>query len=58
MTYIEVRREIKALVMRKGVDNILNADLTEIHRRTGATYEQMRNAMSYFRYSPQAAKYR
>lgn len=58
MTYIEVRREIKALVMRKGVDNILNADLNEIHERTGATYGQMQNAMSYFRYSPQTAKYR
>lgn len=58
MTYIEVRKEIKKLVIRKGVDNIINADLIEIHNRTGASYTDMQNAMSYFRYSPQTAKYR
>lgn len=58
MTTKEVRNEIRMLVIAKGLDNILNADLNEIHDRTGATYTQMQNAMSYFRYSPQAAKYR
>lgn len=58
MTAIEVRREIKKLVLKKGINNILNKDLNEIHDRTGATYTQMQNAMSYFRYSKQAAKYR
>ena len=58
MTTMEVRKEIKALVIKKGIDNILNADLNEIHNRTGATYLQMQNAMSYFRYSRQTAKYR
>lgn len=58
MTTMEVRKEIKALVIKKGIDNILNADLNEIHYRTGATYLQMQNAMSYFRYSKQTAKYR
>lgn len=58
MTYKEVKKEIKALVISKGLDNIINADLNEIHDRTGASYCQMQNAMSYFRYSPQTAKYR
>ncbi len=58
MTTMEVRKEIKELVVRKGIDNILNADLNEIHYRTGATYCQMQNAMRYFRYSKQTAKYR
>ena len=58
MTAYEVRKEIKALILRKGINNIINADLNEIHNRTGAGYCQMQNAMSYFRYSPQTAKYR
>ncbi len=58
MTSMEVRKEIKELVIRKGINNIINADLNEIHNRTGATYCQMQNAMSYFRYSKQTAKYR
>ena len=58
MTAYEVRREIKKLVIEKGINNIINADLNEIHHRTGATYWQMQNALSYFRFSPQTAKYR
>lgn len=58
MTNMEVRKEIKALVIRKGLNNIINADLNEIHDRTGATYCQMQNAISYFQFSPQTAKYR
>lgn len=58
MTAYEVRREIKRLVIEKGINNIINADLNEIHHRTGATYCQMQNALSYFRFSPQTAKYR
>ena len=33
----EIREEIKKLVISKGLDNILNADLNEIHNRTGAS---------------------
>lgn len=53
-----VREEIKRVIIKKGLDNILNADLNEIHNRTGASYCEMQNAVSYFRYSKQAAKYR
>lgn len=58
MTYKEVKKEIKVLVVNKGLDNIINADLNEIHDRTGASYCDMQNALSYFRYSKQTAKYR
>ena len=58
MTAYEVRKEVKELIIKKGINNIINADFNEIHNRTGATYGQLQNAMSYFRYSPQTAKYR
>jgi len=57
MTNMEVRKEIKALVIKKGLENIINADLNKLLDR-GATGTQLQNAMSYFRYSPQTAKYR
>lgn len=58
MSTKEIRKEIKNLIIRKGLSGIINADLNEIHDRTGATYTQMQNALSYFKYSPQTAKYR
>lgn len=57
MTTMEVRKEVKALVISKGLNNIVNADLNKLLDR-GATGTQLQNAMSYFRYSPQTAKYR
>ena len=53
-----VREEIKRVIISKGINNIINADLNEIHDRTGASYCEMQNAISYFRYSKQTAKYR
>lgn len=58
MTTKEIRNEIRNLIISKGIKNIINADLNEIKNRTGANYTQLQNAMNYFRYSPQAAKYR
>lgn len=58
MTYRQTKNEIKKLVIEKGLNNIYNRDLNEIHYRTGALYSDMDNALNYFRYSPQAAKYR
>lgn len=58
MTAIQVRAEIKKLVIAKGLDNILCADLNKLHDQYGATYGQMQNAISYFKYSPMAKKYR
>lgn len=58
MTYKEVKKEIKTLIIRKGINNIINADLNEIHDRTGAKYFDMQRAINYFMYSPQTIKYR
>lgn len=58
MTNMEVRKEVKELVIRKGIKNILNADMNEIHERTGASYLQLQNAMNYFQFSQQTKKYR
>ena len=57
MSNKEVRAEIKKLVISKGLDNITGYDLNELHAK-GAGYCQMQNALSYFRFSPQTAKYR
>lgn len=57
MSNMEVRAEIKKLVISKGLDNITGYDLNELNAK-GAGYCQMQNALSYFKYSPQTAKYR
>ena len=56
MTLKEVKAELKAVILRKGIDNILNADLNEINERTGATYGQLQNALNYFRCSNRGRK--
>ena len=56
--YAIAKAEIKKLVLAKGLDNIINADFTEIKERTGVTYLDLQNAVSYFRFSPRTAKYR
>jgi len=58
MTLIEVRNEVKKVIERKGLNNLINADINEIAERTGASYTQLQNAVNYFRYSKQTAKYR
>lgn len=52
------RAEIKSLILRKGLTNIINADLNEIRERTGISVTDIQNAISYFSYSPQTAQYR
>ena len=52
------RAEIKTLILRKGLTNIINADLNEIRDRTGLSVTDIQNAISYFKYSPQTAQYR
>lgn len=58
MKATEARAEVRKLVIEKGLQNIINADLNEISARTGATAGQLQKAINYFMYSPQAAKYR
>ena len=52
------REEVKALIITKGINNILCRDITEIRDRTGLTIEELHNALNYFTYSPKTAKYR
>ena len=54
----QVRDAVKNLIIEKGANNILNLHITEVVERIGCTYCDVQNAMSYFRYSPQQAKFR
>lgn len=52
------RQAIKSLIIEKGIDGITSGDLVTISRETGANTTETQNAINYFRFSPQAAKYR
>lgn len=52
------RKEVKALIIRKGMSNILCGDLAEIHDRTGLGACDIQNALSYFQYSPTQFEFR
>nr|DAF20141.1 MAG TPA: hypothetical protein [Caudoviricetes sp.] len=54
----QVRDAVKNLIIEKGANNILNLHITEVVEKIGCTYCDVQNAMSYFRYSPQQAKFR
>ena len=55
--YKETKQEVKKLVLEHGIDNILNMHITPLYD-SGHSVMNVQNAMNYFRYSPQAAKYR
>lgn len=56
-TYKETKAAIKKLVIEFGLDNITGYQLNDLNAE-GHTYHNMQNAISYFKYSPQTAKYR
>ena len=56
-TYKDTKAEIKKLVLQFGVDGILNQHLNAL-REQGHNSTNIQNAICYFKYSPQAAKYR
>ena len=56
-SYMETRKAVKELVLRVGIDNILNLHINELQEK-GHNTTDLQNSMSYFRYSPQTAKYR
>ena len=56
-TYKETKAEIKKLVLQFGVHGILNQHLNTLVDQ-GHTGTNLQNAMHYFQYSPQTAKYR
>lgn len=57
MTYMETRKLVKQIVLEKGIENIINADILPLYDM-GCTGTDIQNAMSYFKYSPKAKKYR
>lgn len=56
-TYKETKAEIKKLVVQLGIDGIYNHHLNTL-REQGHTGTNLQNAINYFQFSPQAAKYR
>ncbi len=56
-TYKETKAEIKNLVIEHGANGICNYHLNELVDQ-GHNVTNLQNAIDYFRYSPQAAKYR
>ena len=54
----QVRDAVKNLIIEKGANNILNRLFTEVVESIGCTCCDVQNAMSYFRCSPQQAKFR
>ena len=59
MTTKEIRNEVKALVLTKGVANITNRDVWELKSKLGLnSCERISAALRYFTYSNQTAKYR
>lgn len=44
------RNEIKKLINAIGIDNILNKHITEIVNKTGCSYFECQNAMSYWQF--------
>jgi len=56
-TYMETRKAIKELVLTVGLNGIYNYHLNEL-REQGHTGTHLQNAINYFQYSPNTAKYR
>lgn len=56
-TYKETKAEVKKLVEAIGINNLLNMHITPLYE-AGHSGTNIQNALSYFRYPPQAAKYR
>ena len=56
-TYKETKQAVKALVLEHGLHGILGQHLVELYD-AGHNGTNIQNALSFFQYSPQAAKYR
>lgn len=56
-TYKETKAEIKKLVEAIGLNNITGMHIVPLYD-AGHAGTNIQNALSYFRYSPKAAKYR
>ena len=56
-TYKETKSEIKKLVIANGLDNITGYDIVNL-LNDGHTGTNIQNAINFFQFSPNAAKYR
>lgn len=56
-TYKETKTEIKKLVVQLGLSGITGHHLNALHEQ-GHTGTNLQNAVSYFQFSQQTAKYR
>lgn len=56
--YARAKEAAKELVLKYGVNGILNMHFTEAQKKAGVSSTDLSNALDYFRYSPKAAKYR
>lgn len=57
MTYIQTRKVVKNLIIEVGVNGVYNYHINELVEQ-GHNNHDIQNALNYFRYSPQAKKYR
>lgn len=56
-TYMETRKAIKALVIANGIDGITGYHISDLVD-DGHNSTNIQNAISYFQFSPNTAKYR
>ena len=57
MTYLQTRKAVKNLIIEVGVDGVYNYHINELMEQ-GYKNHDIHNALNYFKYSPQAEKYR
>ena len=56
-TYKETKQAVKELILEVGIENILTMHIAPLYDE-GHSVANVQSAMNYFRYSPQAKKYR
>ena len=56
-SYKETKRAVEALILEHGLAGILGQHVVDL-LDAGHSGTNVQNALSYFRYSPRAAKYR
>lgn len=56
-TYMQTRKAVKELILTVGLENLKNRHINDL-RAEGYNSLDIANTINYFRFSPQAAKYR
>lgn len=55
---MQIRKEVKRLVLKLGVDYITYSNISRIMEKCNCGICDVQNQIDYFKYSPQTAKYR